>query len=123
MRFVVDGDKGRHLEVCGGRRKKNHIFTSVSKAREIMHLVASLRPSVRPSVNLLRFVVDGDKGRHLEVCGGRRKKSHIFTSISNKLHIRLVTRSQYYFLIHFQGEYLKHYSFTFYGRKLTYIIY
>ncbi len=55
-------------------------------------------------IKLQTVIVDGDKGRHLEVCGGRRKKSHIFTSISNKLQIRLVTRSQYSFILKFESE-------------------
>ena len=50
------------------------------------------------------ILLDGSTGRHLEVCGGRRRESAVYLSVSNKLEIRLTTRNKFHFLIKFESK-------------------
>ncbi len=54
---------------------------------------------------MLLLFIDLESGKHLEVCGGRRRQNHIYTSMSNQLEIRLVTRNLFSFLIKFESKY------------------
>ncbi len=46
---------------------------------------------------------DGSTGRNLEVCGGRKRESHVYVSETHKLEIRLTTR-RFNFLIKFESK-------------------
>ena len=60
------------------------------------------------------ILLDGSKGRHLEICGGRRRESPVYVSESNKLEIRLTTRNKFHFLIKFESKTF----FTFVKKKI-----
>ncbi len=55
-------------------------------------------------LSMLLSFTDLESGKHLEVCAGRRRQNHIYTSISNQLEIRLVSSNIFSFLIKFESK-------------------